>query len=366
VRPWEGELVDPGDKKESEITHYLLSNNTLGLLVNCLITLISSPGKFLKALKLVIKLSVNAKGNIIKHTAYFLQGCYLFQKIKDQDVQHIHVHFSTNSTTVAMLCRALGGPSYSFTAHGPDEFDAPYHSSMAEKIEHAAFVIAITNFCKSQLIRYSNFSHWNKIHVLHCGIPTDDFKGTDVSFDENYQLVMIARMSVLKGQLLLPDVVAPLTQKYPKLKVVLVGDGEIRTELEKKIQDLDLENHFDLVGWKSNSEVRLIIQSSRGLVLPSFAEGLPIVFMEALAMERPVIATYIAGIPELIDEACGWVVPAGSLDSLTDAIDKLLSASSEEIKSMGEEGRRRVLAEHDVGNLAIKFKDIFSRYIQVN
>merc|ERR1711916_253035 len=144
------------------------------------------------------------------------------------------------------LCNALGGPSYSFTAHGPDEFDAPYHSSIPEKVKNAAFVVAITDFCKSQLVRYSSFEHWDKIKVFRCGIATDEFSPSNVSFENNYQLVCVARMSGLKGQMLFPEALAPLVEKYPEVKIVLVGDGDIRPQLEQKIKTLGLEKHFDL------------------------------------------------------------------------------------------------------------------------
>ncbi|WP_317930040.1 glycosyltransferase family 4 protein [Halioxenophilus sp. WMMB6] len=365
-RTWTEELVDPADIAEREVTHYLLSGNSKNLLKNGLKTLLGRPKYFWRALKIARELNRNAKGPLVHHIAYFLEACSLFVETEKEAIDHVHAHYSTNTAAVAMLCRELGGPTFSFTVHGPDEFDAPYHSSMPLKVAKAAFVVAITDFCKSQIVRYSSYDHWHKIKVFRCGIATDEFTPSNHTFDDNYQLVCVARMSGLKGQMLFPEAIAPLTEKYPKLKIVLVGDGDIRPLLEAKIKELQLENFFDLCGWQSNKEVHRIVGESRALILASFAEGLPIVFMEAFALGRPAVATYIAGIPELIDEECGWVVPAGSIQRLTEALDKVLAASPAELEAKGAEGRRRVEQQHDINGLASNLKAAFSEQIERN
>ncbi|BFM05846.1 glycosyltransferase family 4 protein [Halioxenophilus aromaticivorans] len=364
IRKWTDQLVDPADIEEQANTQYLLTGNTKGVLRNTAKTLTENPKAFWRALKLMAKLIGNAKGQLVHHAAYLGEACCLYQAYRAQSIDHLHAHYSTNTAAVAMLSHALGGPSYSFTVHGPDELDAPVHNSTALKIEHAAFVVAITDFCKSQLVRYSNFDNWDKIKVMRCGIATEEFTPSDHSFENNYQLVCVARMSGLKGQMLLPDAIAPIVDKHPEVKIVIVGDGEMRPKLESKIKTLGLEKHFDLRGWQTNAQVSDIVGASRALILPSFAEGLPIVFMESFARARPVMATYIAGIPELIDETCGWVTPAGSVERLTQTLDDLLSTSPEQLKAMGEEGRRRVEAMHDVNGLAANLKQAFEQQVQ--
>lgn len=366
VRRWSDTLVDPADIEEQEQTNYLLSGNLKGLLGALFKTAFSRPKATLSALSLLQQLIKNAQGRSVAHIAYFLQACSLYQQCQAKGIEHIHAHYSTNPSALAMLCQAMGGPTFSFTTHGPDEFDAPYHSSMGLKVEHAAFVVAITDFCKSQLVRYSDFKHWHKIHVFRCGIATDELTPSLHTFEDNYQLIMVARMSGLKGQMLLPEAIAPLTERFPKLKIVLVGDGDIRPMLEEKIQSLGLNEFFDLRGWQSNSDVRRLVGESRALILPSFAEGLPIVFMEAFALGRPAIATYIAGIPELIDEQCGWVVPAGSIERLTQALEQCLSEHPDKLQAMGIEGRKRIEQMHDINLLGEQLKQAFSEQIAAN
>jgi len=364
IRQWTDKLVDPADIEEQAATQYLLTGNSKGVITDTLKCLKDNPGNFWRALKTVFTLIKNAKGSVIYHFAYLGEACCLYRAAGAKNIEHIHAHYSTNTAAVALLCQELGGPSYSFTVHGPDELDAPQHNSTALKIAKAAFVVAITDFCKSQLIRYSNFDNWNKIYVFRCGIATDEFSPSGHTFSDNMQLVCVARMSGLKGQMLFPDAIAPIVGKHPNVKIVIVGDGEMRPKLEAKIKALGLEKHFDLRGWQTNQQVNDIVGQSRALILPSFAEGLPIVFMEAFALARPVLATYIAGIPELIDESCGWVVPAGSIERLTTALDELLSASPEQLEAMGKEGRRRVEAMHDINGLAANLKQAFEQHLQ--
>ncbi len=360
IRRWDEDLVDPDDREEAERTHYILSGNVANLIKIFISTVVRHPKGFLSMLRLWLKIVMNAKGMVIQHVAYLMYAVYLFRQLSLDGVRHIHAHYSTNTAAVAMLCRKMGGPTYSFTAHGPDEFDAPEHASIREKVAEAEFVVAITDFCKSQLVRFSSFEHWDKIHPFRCGVSLEELVVSNEPFENNYTLVCVGRLTDLKGQLLFPKVAKSLVEKYPDLKIILIGDGPSRPALEAQISANNLETVIELRGWQTNAEVKQVIQSSRALILPSFAEGLPIVFMESLALGRPVLATYIAGIPELVDEECGWIVPAGSEASLKDALDDILSSSADVLVKKGEVGRQRIEEQHSIAilanNLATEFK----------
>jgi len=359
VRTWSENLVEPADIQEKETTRYILSNNIFGLISATVIEMITNPKGFLSAIALLGKLIKNAKGSLVPHISYLLQASFLHQQTRKDGIDHIHAHFSTNSTTVAMLSHRMGGPGYSFTAHGPDEFDAPVHASIAEKMAEAEFVVAISDYCKSQLVRFSGFKYWDKIYVFRCGINIEDFTYSFHPFEDNFQLVCVGRLSDLKGQLLLPTIADNLRERFPELKIVLIGDGESRPALEESIKNLKVENFIDLNGWLANSDVRQIVSQSRALLLPSFAEGLPIVFMEALALGRPVLGTYIAGIPELVDEHCGWIIPAGSQQYLESAVTAILESAPADLEKMGEEGRRRIEKRHNLADLAESLHNAF-------
>jgi colanic acid/amylovoran biosynthesis glycosyltransferase len=142
--------------------------------------------------------------------------------------------------------------------------------------------------------------------------------------------------------------------------VVLIGDGEERPALEAEIARHGVAGHIELRGWQPNAEVRRALEAARALLLPSFAEGLPVVIMEAFALGRPVISTYIAGIPELVDASCGWLAPAGDVEGLAAAMRDALSAAPDRLVRMGAEARARAVARHDIAASARQLKALFS------
>ncbi len=359
ARPWGEKLVDPRDIDEQGRTHYLLAGNLKNLLLAFLREAVTNPLSMARAIAAAAALWRNARGGIGRHAAYLLQAVYFKQQARSEDVAHVHTHFATNATAIALLSYILGGPGYSFTAHGPDEFENTDRLSFDLKMSHARFVVAISSFGRVQLVRASRWTHWDKIAIVHCGLAMPEFLSVSAPNPGNQVLVNVARFNSQKGLLLIPSAVAALKDEFPGLKVVLIGDGEERASLEAEIARNGVAGMIELRGWQSNIEVRNALVESRALLLPSFAEGLPVVIMEAFALGRPVISTYIAGIPELVDESCGWLAPAGDVDALAASIRAALVASPQRLAEMGEEGRRRSAASHDVLHSARQLKALF-------
>ena len=359
ARPWGEKLVDPLDLAERDRTHYLLAGNVTNLLLAFARELVTHPVRLARALGVTISLWRNAHSGIGRHIGYLLQGVYFKQQASQAGTAHVHTHFATNATAIALLSHVLGGPTYSFTAHGPDEFENTDRLSFDLKMGHATFVAAISSFGRVQLVRASRWSHWPKIEIVHCGLAIPDFPQSPNP--ANQVLVNIARFNSQKGLLLIPAALAALKDEFPALKVVLIGDGEERGRLEAEIARHGVAGMIELRGWQSNVEVRKTLMASRALLLPSFAEGLPVVIMEAFALGRPVISTYIAGIPELVDPSCGWLAPAGDVEALSAAMRDALAADPERLAAMGDEARRRAVAQHDVVTSARQLKALFAK-----
>ncbi len=357
MRRWDGALVDAGDKADGERTHYILSGNAGGLLAAFFRALFTNPAAMAKAVGPWFSLLKNARGGIIRHAAYFLEAIYFRQQAARDKIDHVHVHFATNAAAVAMLARIMGGPTYSFTVHGPDELtDAPLLSFPA-KIDHASFIVAISHFCKSQIIRFSSIEADGKIRIVHCGLKLGDFDPAPPAANKTF--VCVGRLCPQKGQAQIPAAVAALKAKHPEINVILVGDGESRAEIESEIARCGVADNVLIAGWMENDKVREAIRAARCFLLPTFAEGLPVVIMEAFALARPVISTYVAGIPELVDEDCGWIVPPGDGDALVAAMDSALDADEATLAAKGAEGRRRVEAAHDVDTEAATLAALF-------
>lgn len=359
ARHWNETLVDPLDIAERQRTRYLLAGNVPRLFAALLRELLANPAGLARAVGVAFRLWRNARAGFARHAAYLLQAVFFKQQVCGSGAAHVHTHFATNATAIALLCHVLGGPGYSFTAHGPDEFENTDRLSFDLKMRHARFVAAISAFGRVQLIRASRWAHWPKIEIVHCGLALPDF--TPTPNPGSQVLVNIARFNSQKGLLLIPAAVAAIKDEFPGLQVVLIGDGEERLALEAEIARHGVAGHIQLRGWQSNAEVRRALVESRALLLPSFAEGLPVVIMEAFALGRPVISTYIAGIPELVDASCGWLAPAGDVDALAGAMRDALSAGADRLARMGDEARRRGVARHDIAASARQLKALFAK-----
>jgi glycosyltransferase involved in cell wall biosynthesis len=297
---------------------------------------------------------------VIHPLFYFAEACVVGRWLRDAAVDHMHAHFGTNSADVAMLAHLITGVPYSFAVHGPAEFDRPEELGLDIKISYAAFVCAISSFTRSQLYRWCRERDWRKIHLIRCGL---DRQFTAVPDGVEYvgkRFVCVARMSVEKGPFMLVEVARRLAEENRSFQVIFVGDGPMREKVEGRIAEYGLGDKVLLAGWLDARQVRDQIVSSRCLVLPSFAEGLPVVVMEALASERPVIASCIAGIPELIENGkSGWLVTAGSVEELTNAMRECLEADDARILAMGSYGRDRVLELHNVDTECARLAALF-------
>lgn len=364
IRGWGDELVDPVDVQERAKTQYVLQNGVAGLLVATLQILLSRPVGFLKALGLAFKLGIRADRSWPYHLIYVLEACQVLLWLQSHQVQHMHVHFGTNATEVALLVRTLGGPSYSFTIHGPDEFDKPEFIKLAEKINGSAFVVAISSYCRSQIFRWIPYSQWSKVKEVHCGIETSFHNIAPVAITTRPQLVCVGRICEQKGQLLLVDAANILAKRGVDFELVLGGDGEMRAEVEAQVKQYGLTDKVRITGWISSDQVREEILNAKALVLPSFAEGLPVVIMEAMALRRPVISTYIAAIPELVMTGeNGFLFPAGDVDALADTLEKFLALPNEQLSKMGDLAYQRVLERHSADTEAKKLATLFNNAI---
>jgi glycosyltransferase involved in cell wall biosynthesis len=362
IRGWNDRLVDADDAREREHTRYVLQGGALPLILALFRLLLSHPLRTLKALGLELKMARRSERPMPVHLIYLAEACKIFSWLKQENITHLHAHFGTNSAEVAMLVHMLGGPPWSFTVHGPEEFDKPFAIGLAEKIRRAAFVVAISSYGRSQLYRLVEHPFWPKIEVVHCGL---DRKFLDEAPEQPLsprRLVCVGRICEQKGQLLLLQAANLLAAKGVEFELVLAGDGEMRAEAEQFIADHQLESKVHITGWISNDQVRHELLAARALVLPSFAEGLPVVIMEAMALQRPVISTFIAGIPELVEpNEHGWLVPAGDLEALATAIQRCLASGTEELGHMGQGGRRRVRLRHDADREAEKLAALLQK-----
>jgi colanic acid/amylovoran biosynthesis glycosyltransferase len=340
-------IVDAEDAVEDGKTFHVLSQPLQLWLGAMLRRGVRHPLALGRGLARSMSLARRGHRGLARHLAYWLEAIFLLDEMAKRGVEHVHVHFGTNPTSVAQILRAMGGPTYSFTVHGPDEFDEPVGFSLGSKIEEAAFVVAISHYSAAQLRRWVSYSEWEKIRLVHCTVGDEFFQQAAPIASDSKAFVCVGRLSPQKGQLLLIEAFADALDQGLEASLVLVGDGELRPEIEALIAQRGVAHKVRITGWCDGPQVRQELLASRALVLPSFAEGLPVVIMEAFALGRPVLSTYVAGIPELVRNGeNGWLVPAGSREALTEAMVSVIRTPTPELDRMAARGQALVRQLH--------------------
>ncbi len=360
IRPSSEELVDPADRDEALKTQAILGVGPLGLLFATLRAGLTGFGAFVAACRAAVRLGRRSDRGLLRHLVYLAEAAVLLRWVRVRGIRHLHAHFGTNPAAVAMLTRILGGPTYSFTIHGPEEFDHPIELSLPEKIARATAVMAVSSFGRSQIYRWIPYTEWPKVHLVRCGVDVAFLAAGPQPIVDNRRLVCVGRLTEQKGQLLLLEAMAHLKSEGVSFELVLAGDGAMRGVIEGRVRELGLQDAVRITGWLSNDAVRSELLGCRALVLPSFAEGLPVVLMEALALGRVALSTYVAGIPELLQDGInGWLMPAGSAPALAQAIRRVLDASPQALARMGAAGAAAVAAQHDAYREAAGLAGVF-------
>lgn len=365
LRGWDGQLVDEEDHLERDRTRYVLREGAPALLLALTRMLITHPVRFMRALAMAWRMGRRAERPSPMHLAYLAEACRIEPWLRSAGVQHVHAHFGTNSAEVAMLVHALGGPQWSFTVHGPEEFDKSQFIGLPQKVLDSAFVVAISSYGRSQLYRWVDHQHWPKVQVVHCGLEPNFRDAPRSPRPATRRLVCVGRLCEQKGQLLLVEAARLLAERGADFDLVLVGDGEMRAEIEALIARYHLHGKVRITGRISSDQLHEEVLAARALVLASFAEGLPMVIMEAMALRRPVISTYVAGIPELVQPGKhGWLVPAGDVEALADAMRSCLDTPADVLARMGDAAHQRVTARHNVDTQAAELATLFRAAIE--
>lgn len=352
-------IVDPEDQMEDRKTKHVFCQSPYRLFAAFLAIALAYPRGVLRALKLVLRIGPGSDRGLLRHLAYLVEAGVVAQWCRFDRIEHLHAHFGTNSTAVALLAHTISGTKFSFTVHGPDEFDRPEAISLPEKIRHAAFVIAVSSFGRSQLMRWADIDDWRKLNVVHCGI-TEGFRIPPRSPDATERrFVCVGRLAPQKGHLILLAAAHILFLEGLRFRLVFAGDGPLRPQIERKVVELGLVSQLVITGWASGDCVVDELTRACAMVLPSVAEGLPVAIMEAMALRRPVISTFIAGIPELVVPGeTGWLVPAGDVQALAAAMREVLNSDPTRLAAMGAAAYRRVFQRHAIETEVVKLENL--------
>ena len=283
---------------------------------------------------------------------YAAEAMRLFEELNRLGVRHIHAHFANNGADIARATVAHarrvdpdGNWRWTFTMHGPTEFEAVERFDLSGKVADAAGVACISDFTRSQLMRLSTPADWDKLEVVHMSVDTDLFAPPEQrrANDGPLRILDVGRLVPEKGAPVLLDAVAQLAGRGIDVELRFVGGGDLEAQLRAEIEGRGLKDRVVLVGAVGQDEILAQYHWADVFCLPSFQEGLPVVLMEAMATELPVVTTPINGIPELVKDGCnGHLLPPGRADLLADAL-AALALDPGGRRRLGEQARTDVI-----------------------
>ena len=323
-------LVSPELEDIFNKTVYLLPFSPLLLAWLNVKGMLFNTRRYLNALKVAFKSAKPGVKGFIYQIFYFQESLLLARHLRQHAVQHIHNHFGDSSGTITMLASLQTGIDYSITIHGPHIFFEPLVWALGLKLKYAKFIACISHYCRSQVMLFSESQDWHKLKVVHCGIDFNHYQAiqapSDKTSDTPVKLIYVGRLAHEKGVSVLIRSLIKLKQEGVAYELTLVGDGPERRELEKLVASQGLQANIIFHGYADQNTVRQKLLASDIFVLPSFAEGVPVSFMEAMASGVPVVGTNVGGVSELIEHGVtGLVVPPADEASLKLAINRYIN-----------------------------------------
>lgn len=352
------ELIGPEEEAAQAETFYILAaaKKPWRLLKAHAALFRQSPRRWFSTLKLALRTNRPGVKGMIWQLFYFLEAGVLARHLQQRGASHLHNHFADSSATVAMLAANFADLPFSFTLHGPTELFAPESWHLGEKVARAAMVICISHFARSQVMLFSDPAHWSKLRIVHCGVTPARYEAAAAPQEKGLKLLFVGRLAPVKGLRVLFEGFEAARAVQPDITLTVIGDGTDRGWVEENARRV---GGVRVLGYKSQSEVSEALAQADVFVLPSFAEGVPVALMEAMVSRRPVIATRVGGIGELIDHGVsGLMVAPGDATGLAEAMIQM-AESAKTRQKMGEAGRAKVCAEFDIDKEAAWLKALF-------
>ncbi|MGQ9920298.1 MAG: glycosyltransferase [Desulfobacca sp.] len=362
-RPMHLEKMTPPEQAEAAQTLYIKDSSWWQ--VACAHGRLSwrRPWRYLKMLAAAIRASRRGPRNLLKCLAYFAEAGILLNWLQDRGISHVHVHFGNPAGTVVLIAAAYGTLDYSLSVHGPDIFFDVTLELLPDKIKGARFVRAISYYCQSQLMRLVPYEDWSRLAIVRCGVDLATFSPRPEPDNPLPEILCVGRLVPAKGQHILLAAAGRLKAAGYAFHLTLVGGGPDLASLQALGRELDLTSEVTFTGAVGQDQVQQYYDRADIFVLASFAEGVPVVLMEAMAKEIPCISTMITGIPELIDHGVdGLLVTPGHVEALVAAL-RLLLEDKDLRRRFGVQGRRKVAARYNLSDNCREMAGVFSRYL---
>lgn len=351
--------LSPIEQQEQAVTSYIKTTALWRVALDHFATALGRPAGYLRGLIEALKLSGGSPKRLFACLYYFVEAVVAGRRIRAGGDSHFHTHFSSG---VGLIITRIFPLTMSATFHGPDEFNDPAGFHLARKVAASSFICTISRYGASRVMKSCDSALWDKVEVARLGVNPADFaprpqRGTRGPV----QIICVARLAPIKAQRILIDAVARLGESGREVRLHLVGDGADRPMLEARRRAAGLEERVVFHGWLNQDKVAALYRESDIAALSSFDEGIPVALMEPMAMEIPCVATYVAGVPELIQDGVnGLLVPASDVAALEKALARLVDDAALRGR-LGKAGREKILQDFDLLKNVDLLAEIFTR-----
>ena len=360
------EKLTAEEATEARATYHLKGQGVAAAIAAIARTLFTNFAGYWRGVRLAFRLGGLDLVRLFYHFMYLAEAMMVGVWMQRKKRRHLHVHLGSQAATVGMYVRCIFGVGFSITVHGPDEFYDAKGQYLTEKIAAADFICCISYFCRSQLMKFSPYADWEKLLVSRLGVDTGLFVPTpseDVS--RPFTILSVGRLVPAKGQHQLIDAVARLAGQGRRVRLRLVGAGPDEASLREQVSRLEQPGVVVFEGAVNQDGIRALYATADVFCISSFAEGIPVVLMEAMAMEIPCVTTQIAGVPEMIRTGMdGLLVAPSDLDGLTEALARLMDDGALR-ERLGRSGRERILEHYDLRRNVEKLAAIFAERARV-
>ena len=355
------EKLSAEEAEEFTLTFYVLAQQLRWPLVH-LRVLFSRPLPYLSTLWYALGQARWDLRQALRHLAFFAEAVFVGDWVVRSGLGRVHTHFAS---TVALFASRLFGFPFSVTIHGPDEFNDVESFLMREKVQHAKLIVTISNYGRSQVLRASSIEDWEKVRVVRLGVDTTHYQpAARYVMPTVFEVISVGRLAPAKAQAILIQACATLLAEGRVLRLRLVGDGPDRQQLLGLVQQLSLTEHVVFEGALSHDRVLELYRTADAFALASFAEGVPVVLMEAMALAIPCAATRITGVPELItDGVDGLLASPASIPEFANLLRTIMDDSALR-ERLGRAGRAKVLQEYELSTNVETLARVFRESVQ--
>jgi colanic acid/amylovoran biosynthesis glycosyltransferase len=366
------DLPTPEDREESARTYAILPPRPGRAARAHWSAVRRAPRAFAAALAQAVRLGRPGVRGRALGGSWFIEAIILWDQLRRRGIRHLHVHLNGTAPSVGVVLTSFanaaaddGKPwSWSLTVHGSSEFYDVYGERLAEKVRSASAVVCVSDFARSQLMAHVEEPEWRKLRVVHCGVDPDVFDCHRSAPGGVFELLTVARLTRAKGHAVLLAALENLDRHGNKARLTIVGDGPERENLERLARKMGVASHVRFVGVVAQDSVREYYQGADAFCLASFAEGVPVVLMEAMAMQLPVVATDVMGVRELVEDGVnGLLVRPGRPDLLAAAMARL-AADPDLRRRLGVTGRAVVQRDVNICRSAEQLDQLFAEVLR--